>query len=88
MLPFWLLLSLTTEAQSPAPATTPAQIGAPLQGWDGPISQEMVTARTQAVQERLKVLDQSGLAPDDLESTRTALQQQLNLMSRSSTHAG
>jgi chromosome segregation ATPase len=81
LLPIWLLVSVVADAQTPPPAPLTEQIGSPLQGWDGPISPEMIAARKQAVQARLKALDQSALAQDDFEATQAALQQQLNLLS-------
>lgn len=81
MLPLWVLVSVAAAAQAPPPARPPVQLGSPLQGWDGPLSQKMIAARKQVVQERLGGLEQTGLAQNDLETMRAALQQQLSLLS-------
>ena len=80
LLPIWLLVSVAADAQTPPPTPPPVQVGTPLQGWDGPISRAMIAAREQAVQARLKGLDQITLAQEDLEATQVALQQQLTLL--------
>lgn len=76
----WPLVSVAADAQPPQPAAPPVQLGSLLQGWDGPLNQESIAARKQAIQARLKAISQSGLAADELEATQTALQQQLNLL--------